>query len=218
MKLKLINKKEESEGIWSFGFEKPTKFSYKPGQYIYLTLSKLNYPDSRGATRHFTLSSSPSENNLTITTIIRPESGYKKTLLEMEINNEIEADGPQGEFFLDKAVNTPQVFIAGGIGITPFYSMIKYQIDQKLTTPITLIYSAKTEGRLTFKNDFNTWAKNGLLSWKGLTERINADFLAKYDLINSEVWICGPSAMVTDIEKLVRPRAKRVYNEKFTGY
>lgn len=218
MRLKLINKKEESEGIWSFGFEKPAKFNYKPGQYVYLTLPQLSYPDQRGATRHFTLSSSPTEDVLSVTTIIRPDSGYKKTLLEMGLGSEIEADGPQGEFFLDKATNTPQVFIAGGIGITPFYSIIKYQIDQKLTTTMTLIYSAKSQDRLTFKKDFNAWAKKGLLSWKGLTERVNADFLSKYDLTKSEVWVCGPPEMVGDVEKLVKSKALRVYSEKFTGY
>lgn len=218
MKLNLTGKKEEAEGIWSFGFAKPAKFNYKPGQYIYLTLPKLNYPDRRGATRHFTLSSSPTDPVLTITTIIRPESGFKKTLLEMGLGSEIEADGPHGEFFLDKETDTPQVFIAGGIGITSFYSIIKYQIDQKLTTPITLIYSAKSQDRLTFKKDFALWAKKGLLFWKGLTERINADFLFQYDLTQSEVWVCGPPAMVTDVEKLVKAKALRVYSEKFTGY
>ena len=218
MKLKLINKKEEGEGIWSFGFERPAKFDYKPGQYIYITLPKLNYSDSRGATRHFTLSSSPTETELTITTIIRPESGFKKTLLETPINTELEADGPQGEFFLDKATNTPQVFLAGGIGITPFYSMIKFQIDNHFHTPLTLIYSAKTADRLVFKNDFDTWTKSGLLSWQGLTEQINETFLSKYDLTKSEVWVCGPPAMVTDVEKMAKGLAKRVYSEKFTGY
>lgn len=218
MKLKLISKKEETGGIWSFYFAKPDKFNYKPGQNVYLTLPKLNYPDKRGATRQFTLSSSPTEEFLTITTIIRPESGFKKTLLETPIGTELEADGPQGEFFLDRETDTPQVFLAGGIGITPFYSMIKFQIDNHYQTPLTLIYSAKTTDRLVFKKDFDAWAKNDFFSWKGLTERIDKTFLSKYDLTTSEVWVCGPPGMVVDLEKMVKPLAKRVYSEKFTGY
>jgi len=233
VKLKLTNKKKESDGVWTFEFEKPVKFNYKPGQYVYLTLPKLNYPDPRGATRHFTLSSSPSEDLLAVTTIIRPESGYKQTLAELVLGTEIDADGPQGEFFLDKATNTPQVFLAGGIGITPFYSMIKFQIDNHYQTPLTLIYSAKTVDRLVFKSDFDTWAKNGLITvhytlsdpgsdWKGHVGRIEpiwlqSLFTVSY-MLSADFWVCGPPLMVSDLEKIVKTRALRVYSEKFTGY
>ncbi|EKD57627.1 MAG: hypothetical protein ACD_57C00206G0001, partial [uncultured bacterium] len=85
MKLKLVKKKNEAEGTKSFFFESETKVDYSPGQYFFITLPKLNYPDQRGETRHFTLSSSPTEQLLRITTRIRPESGYKKTLDEQVI-------------------------------------------------------------------------------------------------------------------------------------
>ena len=130
------------------------EFEFLAGQYIYLTLPKLNYPDPRGATRHFTISSSPTElPKICITTRIRVESGFKKTLDEVEAGVSIEADAPFGEFTLNENDLTPQVFIAGGIGITPFRSMLKYVFDKKLPIPIALIYSNSTPEQITFKSE-----------------------------------------------------------------
>src|SRR3990167_3105081 len=86
MKLKLIKKQTEAKGTKSFFFEPSEKVDWLPGQYFYHTLPKLNYPDPKGATRHFTISSSPTEGNLIrLTPRVRNESGFKQTLDELPI-------------------------------------------------------------------------------------------------------------------------------------
>lgn len=90
MKIKLTQKVNEANSIKTFIFEKPKNFNFLPGQFTYLTLPKLKYPDKRGPTRVFTISSSPTEKHLAITTKIRKESGFKKTLNETKIGEELE--------------------------------------------------------------------------------------------------------------------------------
>ena len=239
MKLKLIDKKDEAEGTKSFFFEPERQINYLPGQYIYLTLDKLNYPDQRGSTRHFTLSSSPTEGNiLRITTRIRQESGFKKTLDELSLNSIVEGEGPNGEFVLDEEKNEPQVFIAGGIGITPFRSMIKYKIENKFKTPIYLIYSNSTVEQITFRQELEKWAKEDKTfkltmsitkpeeskeKWKGLTGRIDEKLIGKLtnQLIKPVFWVCGPPAMVTAMEEeldKLNINSGQIVIEKFTGY
>jgi len=134
MKLALVKKEDVAKGTKSFYWEPEKKVNYLPGQYFYYTLPKLNYDDPRGPTRHFTISSSPTEDNLLrLTTRIRPESAYKKTLDELKIGDTVSGEGPSGTFILDEHEKGPHVLIAGGIGITPFRSFIKYNIDNNLS-------------------------------------------------------------------------------------
>ena len=106
MKLKLIKKILEAKGTKSFFWEPEKTVGYLPGQYYYFTLPALKYPDPKGATRHITISSSPTEGNLLrLTTRIREESGYKKTLDGLPIGAEIEGEGPNGTFVLDQDPN-----------------------------------------------------------------------------------------------------------------
>src|SRR3989344_9110436 len=118
-KVEFLGKKQEAKGTKTFFFERPKGFSYLAGQYIYITVPKLLYADARGDTRHFTLSSSPSEDKFAITTRMRDESGFKKTLDEMKDGEEVSISGPNGTFVLDNERDTKeQVMIAGGIGVT----------------------------------------------------------------------------------------------------
>ena len=101
MRLVLVDKKTEAEGTKSFFFEPEEIVSYLPGQYFYFTLPKLKFPDERGDTRHFTLSSSPTEGKtLRITTRVREESGFKKTLDELPFGSNLEGRGPNGTFYI----------------------------------------------------------------------------------------------------------------------
>ncbi|MEK7111773.1 MAG: FAD-dependent oxidoreductase [Patescibacteria group bacterium] len=239
MKLKLVEKKDEAKGTKSFYWESEKPVKYIAGQYYYFTLSTLKYPDPRGATRHFTLSSSPTDGNLIRnTTRIRPESGFKKTLDELEIGTLIDGEGPNGTFILDEAEPGPHVFLAGGIGITPFRSMIKYAADKNLNTQIHLIYSNSIPEEITFRAELENLAKSwpnlkldmtitkpeeSKEQWKGLTGRIDEDLIQKLvpDLGNNIFWVCGPPVMVEAMEQTLGKlnlSAGKVRSEKFTGY
>ena len=232
MKLKLVEKRKEAQGTKSFFFETEKDFDYLPGQYFYITVPKLKYKDSRGATRHFTLSSSPTEGKIIrITTRVRKESGFKQTLNELAVGTEIEGEGPEGTFVLDEKEKGPQVMIAGGIGITPFRSMIKYAIDKNTGTQIHLIYSNSLPEQISFRKELENWAKKsanfklsmtvtkpeeskrnlpaGRQEWNGLTGRIDEQMIKKLienwklKIGNLTFWLCGPPNVVDAMEKIM---------------
>ena len=246
MKFTLIEKRDEAKGTKSFIWEPEKALDYLPGQYFYFTLWELNYPDPRGATRHFTLSSSPTETPLiSLTTRIREQSGYKKTLDELAIGSVVDGEGPNGTFILDP---TPQelrgasenIFVAGGIGITPFRSMIKYAIDKNLDIPIHLIYSNSLPEEITFRAELEEWSKKfpnfkldmtvtkpeeSKEKWTGTVGRIDENLLKKLitndQLLIANYWLCGPPPMVDGLEQVLGKlglSVGRVRSEKFTGY
>ena len=147
----VLKKNKETENIFSLILEKPKGFNFYPGQYIDIGLP---VEDEFGNTRAFTISSSPTENFLMIT----PKIGvtpFKKFMEKLKKEDVITSSHPAGTFTLDES--SPAVFIAGGIGITPFRSMIKYVLDMQISTPITLIYSVN--GEFAFKNELDIWQK-----------------------------------------------------------
>lgn len=243
MKLKLIEKRDEAVGTKSFFWQPDTEVKWLAGQYYYFTLPKLNYPDPRGTTRHFSISSSPTEGSIIrFTTKVREDSGFKKTIDEMPVGSEIEGAGPNGTFILDEKDTGPHIFIAGGIGITPYRSIIKNAIDKNVNTKIYLIYSNSTPEEITFRKELEEWAKiwpnltialtishpeESKEGWTGLTGRVDEtlikNLLAKWalDVKTPTWWLCGPPAMTDAMEQLVGKlgiTSDKMRSEKFTGY
>lgn len=240
MKLTLVKKTEVATGTTSFSFKTTKTFSFEAGQYIYITLPKLNYPDERGETRHFTISSSPTESEyITVTTRIREESGYKKTLNEMPIGSVVEARGPHGTFILPihSSQFTVHCFLAGGIGITPFRSMIKYNVDKKLGIPMYLIYS-NSDSEFVFKNELDKWQeenKNIKIEFVDTSAIGHIDklkilkFIANWKLTtksgslfeNCAFSVIGPNTFVNAMEEILTKLQipeDNIKSEKFTGY
>lgn len=231
MKLTLVNKKTEAENAVSFFFEKPQDFQFEAGQYIYLTLSKLNYPDERGETRHFTFASSPEEKLIQITTRIREQSGYKKTLNELPIGSEIEARGPQGLLVLPShhSLITNHIFLAGGIGITPFRSIIKHVLENNLDLSIHLIYS-NSDSDFIFNEELTKWqeeSKNLKIDFidTSISGHIDTQMLQKlipvYDIQTTTFYAVGPNAFVNAMEEILETMKipeDSIRTEKFTGY
>lgn len=239
MKVKLIEKRDEAKGTKSFFWQPETEVKWTAGQYYYFTIPVMKYPDPRGNTRHFTISASPTEGPiLRLTTRIREESGYKKTLDELPIGSVIDGEGPNGTFILDEKSTGSNVFIAGGIGITPFRSIIKNEIDKNLQMPIHLIYSNSIPEEIVFKEEFTEWPKTHPFlkvdmtishpeqsqePWSGLTGRIDDVMIKKlvYDTENPTWWVCGPPAMIDAMEAVLGKMgitSDHIRSEKFTGY
>lgn len=233
MKLKLIKKVEEARGTKSFYWESEKQIDFLPGQYFYFTLPKLNYKDSRGATRHFTISSSPTEKGMVMCTVrMRKESGYKMTLDELPIGSIIDGEGPNGTLILDEKMKVGNhIFIAGGIGITPFRSFIKYNVDKKLNIPMHLIYS-NSDKDFTFKKELNMWQKENdsiKISYFDsstlghLDESKIAKFVEDWKLVTEDCnfWIVGSPPFIDAMEEVL-PKLKvhpdKIFTEKFTGY
>ncbi len=237
MKLRLIQKIKEANSIKTFVFEKPENFNFLPGQFTYLTLPRLKYPDKRGNTRVFTISSSPTEKNLKITTKIRKESGFKRTLDETKTGEAFEFRKPMGEFSVFKKTKIKYIFLAGGIGITPFRSILRYHQDKKIKNEIHLIWSVKKESEIPFREEFNIWQKEKIAKiditlteetpnkWRGLLGRIDKDKLGKLipqeNLKRSKFMICGPPSFVIAMEEILKElkvKEESIVSEKFSGY
>lgn len=218
MNLKITKIKPETDYALSLILEKPIGFHFYPGQYIDY---ELNAHDPSGNIRSFTISASPSEDFLMLTTK-KGQSEFKKKLFTLKPNDEISASPPVGTFILDES--SPAVFIAGGIGITPFRSMIKYAIDQKLSTPITLIYSNSDENFI-FKEELDNWQK--LMpalkiiyhNSTRLGHLINID--PSYLLPNAIYYLAGPPKFVDAMQKILldmKTDETNIRSDYFDGY
>jgi ferredoxin-NADP reductase len=138
-----------------FVFSSGSKFSFKPGQYMEWTLPHSG-ADSRGARRYLTLASSPTEKDVRIgVKFYEPGSTFKKALLAMDSRTPIVASQIAGDFVLPSDRNQKLVFIAGGIGVTPFRSMIKYLIDTRDARQVTLLYGANSLADVAYKDIFD---------------------------------------------------------------
>jgi len=233
MKLKLIDKKEQAKGTKTFFWQPEKQINFLPGQYYYFTLPKLNYPDSKGSTRHFTISSSPTEGDvLGLTTRIREESGYKKTLDELQIGSVVEGEGPTGTFIFNQEDKGPNVFLAGGIGITPFRCFIKFNIDKNLRIPMHMIYSNSNPDEIAFKSEIEEWSKsNDFIKMESIVTatngRVDQTKITKFienwklDAKNCTWWIAGPPAFSDAMEDILGKMgvtSDKIRSEKFTGY
>lgn len=227
MKLKLVQVKNESPDTKTFYFESDEEIKYTSGQYFYFTIPNLKYEDDRGNTRHFTLSSSPTEKLISFTTkFLNPMSGYKQTLLELKIGDVVEGKGPNGTFVLPNRypLITNHLFIAGGIGITPFRSIIKYITDKKINAKIYLIYS-NSDNKFVFKEDFSKIpaefvdsSKSGHLGEVKIKKLIENWSLA---IDNCTFWLCGPPPFIDAVENALEKigvTSAKIRSEKFTGY
>lgn len=224
MKLKLVSKKSEVEGVCSFVLQADKKVSWIPGQYMHYDLPHDNM-DERGEKRWFTISSAPFEGHMMITT--RTDGGirssFKQALLALDEGSEIEADGPEGLFVLEPG-QKHHVLIAGGIGITPFRSMLAQADHAQANLQATLLYANRDE-HFVFMIELEEFAKRnpGLKINKYVAdERISDEQLSQLINDTSTVfYVSGPKPMVENYyDKLLElgAPAERVKKDFFPGY
>ena len=164
IELTLIEKdKVDNTDVMSFKFTKHNDdgidnkiVNYIAGQFAFFDIGEV-YNDPKGPIRHFTISSSPTENFIMFSTRIR-DSPYKKRLSTMEKGNKVKVKGPEGYFVLHQDYTKPAVFLSGGIGVTPFRSMIKYATDMQLPVKIIMFDSNRNRNNILFKKEFDEWA------------------------------------------------------------
>lgn len=225
MELTLIDKKQESLSATSFFFKPSSPALWTPGQFLIYTLNHKN-PDVRGKMRFFTISSAPFEDHIAITTRIdeKAPSSFKKALSQMKPGEKIQAKGPDGNFILED-VFAEYVFIAGGIGITPFRAIILDLANDKSPIKITLLYANKNEDIL-FKKDFEEIKKsnpNFKISYFISPNHITEDSIRKLvpDLKKPIYYISGPNNMVEDLFSLLKNlgiEEKKIKLDYFHGY
>jgi ferredoxin-NADP reductase len=138
-----------------FVFSPDRKYTFKPGQYMEFTLPHTK-TDSRGNRRYFTLANSPTEPDIHLgVKFYNPSSSYKKAMLKMDEQTPFVASQIAGEFVMPKDTTQKLAFIAGGIGVTPFRSMVKFMLDTKQARNISMIYSVRTPDQVAYRALFD---------------------------------------------------------------
>lgn len=234
---KLKKKEEVAEGTTAFYFEKPAGFMYKPGQHIDIKLLNPRETDAEGNSRIFSLVSAPYEEDITVTTRMRP-TAFKRVFGAMPLGTEVEFEGPFGSMVLHNDSMKPAVFLAGGIGITPFMSMVREAIYEKLPHKIYLFYSNRRPEDTAFlkklqetqKRNPNfvliatmTDAEKSAKPWNGERGYIDGAMLKKFvsDLTKPIYYLAGPPLMVQAMrEMIVKAGADEdnIKSEEFAGY
>jgi ferredoxin-NADP reductase len=234
---KLLNRVEVAESTIAFHFEKPSQFEFKPGQSADVTLFNPPETDSEGNTRTFSIASSPFENQLTFATRMR-DTAFKRSLKKMPLGTDVKIDSPMGSFTLHKNSARPAVFLAGGIGITPFVSIVRQADHNRLPHKLYLFYSNRRPEDTPFLEALQMLEKSNpnfqlvctmtemLMSqkaWKGETGLIDQEMLSRHltTLQGPIYYSAGPPAMVAGMRKMLEGAGvdeDDIRTEDFAGY
>ena len=233
----LLGRTEVAEGTMAFQFEKPKDFVFKAGQHIDLTLSPSQPRSSNRLTHTFSIASSPFDEELLVTSRMR-NTVFKQALSILPIGSGARIEGPMGSFSLHNNTSRPAVFLAGGIGIAPFLSMLSFATVEKLRHPIILFYAnryledaafidalwklERANPRFRFVPTLTRMANsNG--GWRGKTGHINTEMLLKQvGIMRGPIYyIAGPPTMVAATRRTLSELGVDVDDirtEEFAGY
>lgn len=224
MKLSLIGKEPEAGDAMSFVWQPEAPIVWQAGQFLHYSLPHEN-PDERGIERWFTISSAPSRVNPTITTRIGENaSSFKKALLALPVGGTIEAGSPDGDFIAEEP-GAEMIFIAGGIGITPYHAILSDMDNRGAEINAKLLY-ANRDDNFVFKSELDALAakhKNFKIRYFVSPEKIDGAVIAQEaaDVTKPTFYVSGPEPMVESFEKMLgglgvpEPHLKRDY---FPGY
>lgn len=207
MKLKLINKIKLFEDVISFIFEPQENLTWIPGQYLHYVLHHEG-TDDRGSDRWFTVSSAPFEGHVAITTRHAKDrvSSFKEKLFALPIGKNIEISYLEGDFTV-KDSSKELVFIAGGIGITPFRSILKQLDHDKKPINVALLY-ANRDQNIVFKDELEEIAiknPNFKINYIFSPEHIDENKIKEItDYKNKIYYVSGPEPMVEDLIKMLK--------------
>ncbi len=226
MKVELIKTINEAKNVISFIFQPEKPLSWKPGQFLFYKIPH-HRPDRRGIERHFTISSAPFEHNIRLTSKFLRQGGstFKKALLGLEPGDSIEAYNIGGSFTVEKK-EPSYVFIAGGIGITPYRSILLDLERADSIKDILLLYSCRDRESVVFGKLWDKMQKNN----KGLS--VNYIFepqLIDKKLIEEKIrdpgkrkfYISGPINMVKAVQgslSEVGVNEDKIVMDYFPGY
>lgn len=225
MEAELIEKIQEAEDTFSFIFRPEIPFKWRAGQYACYRLPHRN-PDNRGIKRYFSIASAPHEEYIMLTTRIDPENGstFKKALYNRRPGSTVEIIDRSGSFTVGD-YRKKYLMLAGGIGITPFRSIL-LDIDHKgMESDIVLIYGNKTDD-IAFKgilDELETKNKWLTVDYVIGPRRIDGDIIKDNtgDMHNSMYYLSGPMAMVRAIKDILLGmdiNAENIKTDYFPGY
>src|SRR5215469_4648603 len=234
---KLLNRVEVAEDTMAFHFEKPPGFEFRPGQSSDLTLVNPPETDSEGNVRTFSIASAPFEEQLMFATRMR-DTAFKRSLKKMPLGTVVKMDSAMGSFTLHKNSAKPAVFLAGGIGITPFSSIVRQADHDRAQHKLYLFYSNRRPEDAPFMEVLQNLEKTNpnfrfiatmtdmprsKETWNGETGLINQEMLSKYlnDLRGPIYYVAGPPALVSGMRKMLVASGvdeDDIRSDEFSGY
>ncbi|MEQ6292255.1 FAD-dependent oxidoreductase [Vogesella sp. GCM10023246] len=236
--VRLTSRNMVAEGTMAFCFEKPSGFVFKPGQAIDLILPGAHADPNSSDVRHtFSIISAPHEGELAVATRMR-DSVFKRTLGKLPGGTEVMIDGPFGALTLHKNMARPAVLIAGGIGVTPFMSMLRHAAMHQQQQDLLLLYSNRRPEDTAFLGELQqlerenprfrlmatmTDIAHSTQDWHGATSKIDGAWIkqAIAGLVAPIFYVSGPPAMVAAIRQVLTDAdidEDEVRSEEFYGY
>ncbi len=232
----LVGREPVAERTMSFRFTKPADWTYRAGQFVDITLLDPPESDAEGDTRGFSISSAPSEDVIMITTRLR-DTAFKRVLQAVPIGTAVRIEGPFGDLRLHNA-DRPAVVLTGGIGITPFRSILLETIRAGgLPYPVLVIYANRRPQDAAFLDEFRVLAErdeylrfvptmSGLEAsdtWDGERGHIDASMLGRYlgGMTDAIYYLTGPPEMVHGLRTMLVEAGvdeDDIRTEEFTGY
>lgn len=226
--IKLKKREVVAKQTMAFFFQKPKRFKFKAGQYIDMTIPQRLDASNPENIRSFSIASAPFEQHLMVAMRMR-KSAFKQALRSLPIGESVRIQGPLGEFTLPNQTKRPLVFLAGGIGITPFLSMLIQAAHEKRRQQFFLFYSNRTRKDGAFLQELMSLAKRGLsLTIIPVFTQEGQGYIDK-TLLTSNIpdislpvyYIAGPPAMVGAMAQLLthlRINRDNIKIEEFSGY
>ena len=209
MKLTYETTTEDTATVATFFFAPEQQLSYTAGQFVEVTIPHDN-ADNRGTKRWFTLSSSPTDDKISITTKFATENGstFKQALRSLVSGDVITISDPMGDFVLPKLVQTPLVFIAGGIGVTPFLSIFQWLKATNEERPIKFLLAVANEDEIGFQDIFESAKQHATIvvsqpspAWGGERGHLSAEMILGLEQPTDDtfVYISGPESLVENL-------------------
>lgn len=236
MQARIKEKQEVAKGTLLVVFDLLGKeVDFIPGQYFWVTLVNPPYEDEKGPKRHISVVTSPNERGvLGLCTRIR-DTAFKRSLAELPVGAEVEVEEPKGSFLLPEDTDQDYVFIAGGIGITVFRSMLRYIAEEDLPHRVTVVHSNRDRESTPFLTELQqlererdnirvvlTMTKDP--GWEGETRHVDADFLRNHlekDIASYTYLVAGPPGMVNGVTGKLQGAGvpeEQVRPSRFSGY
>jgi ferredoxin-NADP reductase len=234
VRAKVAEKREVAKGTLLVLFAVDGYPQYRPGSYFWVELPDRGHQDEKGLRRHISLVTSPTETGIVgLATRLR-DTAFKRTLAELDVGDEVAVEEPKGSFLLPEDTSVDYVFIAGGIGITVFRSMLRYIADEGLPYRVTLVYSNRDRESAVFLDELEELERRigGLRvvltiteqeGWEGESRRIDADMLREHlgDLDAKQFLVAGPPPMADGVSESLLTAGvpeERVLTDGFSGY
>jgi ferredoxin-NADP reductase len=235
--IKLISRHEVAERTVAFRFEKPPNWTFKAGQCLDMTLLDSTETDAEGNTRTFSLASAPQEDTLMVATRMR-DTAFKRVLNAMPLGAAVRIEGPSGNLTLHNNVARTAVLVAGGIGITPFRSILFHAAKEKLPHQVILFYSNRRPEDAPFLDELQalrnenpnytlvtcmTEMAKSHRPWQGEVGPIGREMLLRHvkDAASPIYYVAGPPDMVKGLHTTINEAGvddDDIRAEDFYGY